>query len=321
MSVLTPITESELTNFLSHYDLGRLQQFRGIEEGTVNTNYLLTINQQSYILTIFESLTKDLANRYLELTDYLSSNTFACASAVLNNQAELIGLIKGKPACLVHFLSGASKSHPSPNDCFQIGKCLANLHQTTNAFPTKLSNPMDSLWRKKQSEKVFPHVPKDEQNLIKQALALQEQIPWDKLPKSTIHYDFFRDNVFFQDNKLSGVIDFYYACYDAMLLDLVIAINDWCTNWQDPDLKVQSMHFQALIDGYQTIRPLARIEKDTLYPLLQVMSFHFWLSRKLSQIAPPEGEKITLKDPNEFKRIYMNWLTSSFSSSSSVLSK
>lgn len=307
MSVLTTITESELTNFLDQYSLGQLQRFSGIQEGTVNTNYRVVIEEKTYILTIFEVLNQSDAEQYLSLTEFLSAHNISCAQAIRDKQGQIISRLKNKPACLVHFISGHKRTNPTPNDCFQIGKYLAQLHLKATQFSPNMTNPMGVEWRKQATQKIMYALSAKEKDLAQNALMLQETIPWSKLPKSTIHYDFFRDNVFFQGNELTGVIDFYYACYDAMLLDLVIAINDWCTNWEDPSLNINNIHLNAIIDGYQTARRLEPIEKKHFKSLLQVMSFHFWLARKASQLYPPDGEKVTLKDPEEFKKIHLNW--------------
>ena len=308
MSVITSITEGELTDFLSAYNLGKLQSYQGIAEGTVNTNYLLNINHQKYIFTVFEVLNKETAEHYLTLTEFLSKQALSCATPLLDNHQNSIRYIQGKPACLVSFLPGKSNPHPSPENCRQIGLYLAKMHINSHSFKP-LSNPMGREWRTEHASKIFAKLPINDQKLLQTGLNIQQRIHWDLLPKSTIHYDLFRDNAFFEKDQLTGVIDFYYACFDVMLLDLAIAINDWCTNWQDKKLKISPAHFHALLNSYQAIRPLEKIEQQEFLLFLQLMSFHFWLTRTVSQHCPPTGESITLKDPNEFKQIFKNWLS------------
>ena len=308
MSVLTTITEGELTHFLKDYNLGSLQSFIGISEGTVNTNYLLKINHVPYILTLFEVLKQETAEAYLSLTELLSQEKIPCATALVDSNKKSIRLLHNKPACLVRFMKGENLLTPSPRDCFQVGTFLARMHQSALHFNTKIANQMDASWRQEKTSHLMQKLSMSDQKLMNQALAIQDKIPWHLLPKSMIHYDFFRDNVFFQQAELSGIIDFYYACYDAMILDIVIAINDWCTNWQAAALPIQAIHLHAMLEGYQTVRQLEMIEKQQILPILRVMSFHFWLARTLSLVEPPKGSHITLKDPEPFKKIYLNWL-------------
>lgn len=308
MSVITTITEGELTDFLSAYNLGALQSYQGITEGTVNTNYLLKVNHQKYIFTVFEVLNKETAEHYLTLTEFLSRQKLSCATPLLDNTQNTIRYIKGKPACLVSFLPGKSNPYPSPENCRQIGLYLAKMHINTQSFKP-LSNPMGKEWRIEHASKIIGKIPPEDEALVQRGLRIQEEIRWDLLPKSTIHYDLFRDNAFFEKDRLTGVIDFYYACFDVMLLDIAVAINDWCTDWRDKELKISTTHFHALLNSYQTVRPLEKIEQQELLQFLQLMSFHFWLTRTVNQLCPPTGESITLKNPNEFKQIFTNWLS------------
>lgn len=307
MSVLTKISHSELTSFLLQYNLGQLQTFTGIQEGTVNTNYKLKIGGEYYILTLFEHMDFVLAQQYLQLTAFLTEHQITCPVTIRTREQQFVSTLCGKPACLITYLTGTTKANPSPTDCYQIGNYLAKLHLITLDFQPHLINHMDCQWRTQQAQTILPSLPSDERQQMQQALAIQESIAWENLPKSTIHYDCFRDNVFFQGEQLEGVIDFYYACYDAMVLDLAVAVNDWCTDWQHPQCPLSTQHFEAILAGYQQIRRLDAIEKMHLQPILQVMSFHFWLTRLLTRKTPVTNPLQTQKNPDEYKQVFQRW--------------
>lgn len=308
MSVLTEIKKNDINNFLAHYSLGSLTQFSAITEGTVNSNYLVSIESKKYILSLFEYLNQNEAEQYLHLTEYLHQEKLPCANPIKTNQQQYTQSLKTKPASLVEFLEGKSIAAPLSTHCRQIADFIGKMHLKTSSFPLKIKNVMDHHWLAKQCQAWLQKCLPDERHLLTAALEIEAQIPWDKLPKSIIHFDLFRDNAVFQNGQLSGVFDFYYACYDIMLLDIAISLNDWCTDWQDPTLPLKADWVALFMEAYENTRPLQEIEKQFLLPIVQLMSAHFWITRLNSQISPPSGLAITLKSPDEFKRILSNRL-------------
>lgn len=304
MTVITKLTKYELESFLPQFNLGPLTAYEEIPEGTVNTNYLLVIEERRYVLSLFEHLNLETTEQYLKLTQFLHNEQLPCATPLPNKQNKLVQLLKDKPAAIVKFLPGKNIALPNAKQCHAIGTFLAKMHLCTQSFTPHIENPMNNAWRSHHAHKLMPRASASEQALLQKGLYIQTQIPWRKLPRATVHCDLFRDNALFTQNLLTGVFDFYYACFDAMLLDIAICINDWCTSWQSPSLTVDNILAHAFIMGYQSQRQLNNLEQTQLQPMVQLMAFHFWLTRSTNQLHPPEGPNVTLKVPLEFKIIF-----------------
>tara|TARA_R110002110_G_scaffold65206_4_gene180043 strand:+ start:126645 stop:127628 length:984 start_codon:yes stop_codon:yes gene_type:complete len=309
MSVITKLTKHELESFLSDFNLAPLTDYREIPEGTVNTNYFVEARDQNYILSLFEHLNLNTARQYLKLTQFLHNQQLPCATPAYNKHGELTQLLKGKPTAVVSFLPGDNIITPNANHCFAIGEFLAKMHLCTQNYSPQIANPMGVTWRSQHAHELMPTFSTPEQELLQQGLYLQTQIPWRKLPHAMIHYDLFRDNALFTKDKLTGVFDFYYGCFDAMLLDIAICLNDWCTNWQDKALSLNQNLTQHLIAGYQSQRSLNNIERTQILPMVQLMAFHFWVTRATSQKNPVQGPRVTTKSPAEFRMIFKNRLS------------
>jgi homoserine kinase type II len=308
MSVITKLTKLELESFLSDFNLAPLSDYKEIPEGTVNTNYFLETGEQRYVLSLFEHLNLDMAEQYLKLTHFLYAKKLPCAMPIPNKNHELVQSLKNKPTAIVTRLSGGDITHPNAHQCYAVGEFLAKMHLYTQDYVPHIKNPMDSAWRSHHAHKLMPTTSNPEQNLLQQGLLIQTQIPWGKLPKAMLHYDLFRDNALFTQNKLTGVFDFYYSCFDAMLLDIAICLNDWCTDWVAPGLNLDNNLTEHLIAGYQSHRRLNKIEHAQLLPMVQLMAFHFWVARSTSLLQPRNGSKVTTKPPEEFKIIFENRL-------------
>lgn len=312
MSVITKLNKDELESFLSDFNLGSLHGYKEIPEGTVNTNYFLEISSKNeikpYVLSLFEHLNLETAEQYLQLTQFLHNKNLPCAMPSINITNQLAQLLKNKPSAIVTFLPGQSINTPNIQQCYALGEFLAQMHQCTQAYMPQIKNPMGNVWRSQHTHKLMPSFSLPEQTLAQQGLYIQTQIPWRDLPKAMIHYDLFRDNALFSQNELTGVFDFYYACFDAMLLDIAICINDWCTDWNSPERKLNNELTQALLSGYQSIRQFNNIEQQQLLPIIQLMAFHFWITRSINIKHPPKGSCVTTKSPEEFKIILENRL-------------
>lgn len=309
MSALTEIKKHDLKDFLDAFSLHEVTQLDPIAEGTVNSNYLLGTKEEKYILCLFEYLNENEAELYLKLTDFLQQNNLAVPKPQTTTSGAYTQVIKNKPACVVSYLQGQSPQVPTVKECESIGFFLGQMHHLTKAFPNKIHNTMSHAWLAQQCQQLMPQARPEDQTVLQHALQIEQAISWQSLPKSIIHFDLFRDNAFFSDQQLQGVFDFYYACYDCMIIDLAIALNDWCTDWQSPDLYLNKAKVLAVISGYEKHRPLLPQEKSMLLPCVQLMAAHFFVTRLNSQLKPLRGQAVTMKSPEEFKQIFSNRLT------------
>ena len=301
MSVYTRITRPQLDQFFSAYTLGEVVSFEGITDGIDNTNYFVTTTQGGFVLTLFESLTVDDLPHVLKLLSHLGKNSLPCPCPQSDRQGNSLRLLNGKPAAVFRRLSGAATAAPSVLHCQEIGLQLASLHRCTQdyVFPIKSGN--DLSWCKTVLGKVGAHLSAADRELIDDELAFQAENSAVNLPRGVIHADLFRDNVLFDDERLSGLLDFYSACTDTLLLDVAITANDWCCD----NGTVNNEKFRALLAAYESLRPLEPLEKQHWPILLRAAALRFWLSRLEHQCYPRPGEITQQKDPLIFRRILL----------------
>jgi len=300
MAVYTIIDPSMLDDFLAGYDLGEPTRMEGILQGIENSNYDLETTTGHYILTVFERRTAvtDLPY-YLCLMAHLANKGFPAPSPIPGNNGELIGRIKGKPAAIVTFLPGASSENPSILDAEVAGASLAHMHRTAKDFPRRRENTFGiRQWRK-----LFEHST-DKANTVMPGLAgeirqtLGElEFAWPaNLPRGSIHADLFPDNLFLNNGSVSGIIDFYFACTDALAYDLAIMLNAWCFH---PTKGWSGQHAAALQHGYESVRPLSDAEHVALPTLLKGAAMRFLLTRLFDWLNPMPGALVRPKDPLE----------------------
>jgi len=301
VSVYTRITRPQLDQFFSAYTLGEVVSFEGITDGIDNTNYFVTTTQGGFILTLFESLTADELLHFLELLSHLGKNSLSCPRPQSDRQGNSLRRLNGKPAAVFKRLSGAATASPSVLHCQEIGLQLASLHRCTQdyVFPIKSGN--DLSWCKTVLNKIGAHLSAADRELIDDELDFQAENGTVNLPRGVIHADLFRDNVLFVDERLSGLLDFYSACTDTLLLDVAITANDWCCD----NGTVNDEKFTALLAAYESLRPLEPLEKQHWPILLRAAALRFWLSRLEHQCYPRPGEITQQKDPLIFRRILL----------------
>lgn len=304
MSVYTIVSKQEMEQFLQHFDLGRLTYLEGINEGIENTNYFVDTNQGKFVLTLFEWLDESELPYFLKLMSNVASAGLPCPRPIADKQGIVLQKLIGKPAALITRLKGHTIQEPNIEQCRQVGDILARMHLAMKDFDYPRDNNRDADWFYAQSTKVEAKLSYTDKGLLRSEILYQEQHKpiLESLPSGTIHADLFKDNVLFDSDHLSGVIDFYYACQGCWLYDVAVAINDWC---RTSDQTIHPQHYRALLSAYHVRRPFVASECDAWQNVLRRASLRFWLSRICGKFFPRAGEITHIKDPDVFKNILL----------------
>jgi homoserine kinase type II len=307
MAVFTSVSEAELTAWLCDYSLGRLLELQGIASGIENTNYFVTTTNGRFVLTLFEILSADELPFYLNLMAHLARHGIPCPNPVANRHNQFLGTLNGKPACIVSRLSGKSTTTPSDTQCASIGAMLAQMHIAGQSFSQIMPNPRGATWRAATAPLLLSFLDTTQTALLENEVALQAQQNWASLPQGVIHADLFRDNVLLEEDRIVGLIDFYFACSDALLYDAAITVNDWCLN---ADGTLDSAKTRSFLLAYDAVRPLLDSEHRAWPQMLRSAALRFWLSRLFDKYLPRDGELINAHDPRHFERILKNHIAS-----------
>lgn len=301
MSVFTRITRPQFDRFFSAYALGEVVDFEGIADGIDNTNYSVTTTQGRFVLTLFESLSADELPHFLGLMAHLDRNGLPCPRPQTDMEGNTLRLLNGKPAALFLRLDGAATAAPSLLQCQEIGLQLASMHRCTEDYEFPVVSSNDISWCASVLEKISPYLSAADRSLIVEELAFQTVNSSNDLPRGVIHADLFRDNVLFDGQRLSGMLDFYSACTDVLLLDVAITANDWCCD--DGIVNIEKV--DALLAAYASLRPLTAAERRHWPVLLRLGALRFWLSRLAHQCFPRPGDMTLQKDPLAFRKILL----------------
>jgi homoserine kinase type II len=298
MSVFTPVSPEDARSLLQHYTLGELEGLEGIAQGVENTNYFLTTTTGEYVLTLFEHIPREDLPFYVGLMDHLSGAGIVCPAPMKMEDGRMIAEVNGKPACIVTRLAGAPRARPTPADCRIAGELLAAIHVAGIEYDAGLENWRGRAWREHFAETVKPRLSRAENELIASENRYQAIHDESVLPQGVIHGDYFHDNVLWDDEGTPGVIDFYFACDDALAYDLAIAVNDWCST---PEARLDPERAHALVAGYDHRRPLTDFERGLWPVMLRRAALRTWLGRLGYNHFPRESEMTIPKD-HEFSR-------------------
>jgi homoserine kinase type II len=303
MAVYTEVNDEDLARFIAGYGLGRLLSYKGIAEGVENTNYIVHCESGSYILTLYEKRVEptDLPF-FLGLMEHLAAGGVTCPLPVRDAEGRNLNMLSGRHAALITFLDGVWPRQPKVAQCFEVGRAMATMHLAGDGFSLSRKNALSLAgWRPlfdkvaARADSILPGL----QTLLAAELSVLEK-SWPRdLPQGIIHADLFPDNVFFIGDALSGLIDFYFACNDALAYDIAVCLNAWCF---DADFSFNRDKGRALLDGYQAVRPLNAFEQQAMPMLARGAAVRFLLTRSYDWLNTPKDALVARKDPFDYVR-------------------
>lgn len=303
MAVYTDISEDDLKHFIAAYEAGELLSYKGIAEGVENSNFLLHTTKFPLILTLYEKrVDRNDLPFFLGLMQHLAARGLSCPLPLPRKDGAMLGELSGRPAALISFLEGMWLRKPEAKHCREVGRALAAMHLAGEGFEIRRPNALSlagwrELWDK--SEVRADEVETGLSAEIRGEMAdLEARWPKD-LPSGVIHADLFPDNVFFIGDELSGLIDFYFACNDLLAYDVSICLNAWCF---EKDGAYNITKGKALLEGYQSVRPLSPEEIAALPILARGSALRFFLTRLYDWLTTPAGALVVKKDPLEYLR-------------------
>jgi homoserine kinase type II len=301
MAVYTDVAADELAEFLADYALGELLSYKGIAEGVENSNFLLHTTAGFFFLTLYEKRVAagDLPF-FLGLMAHLARHGITCPQPVTTRKGEALGTLAGRPAAIIGFLEGVWLRNCEPAHCAAVGRALAKLHLAGRDFAMTRVNALSVPgWRPlyEQAASRADTLQHGLRTLLSDELDHLEKF-WPKnLPQGVIHADLFPDNVLFLGDKLSGLIDFYFACNDILAYDVAICLNAWCF---ERDHSFNAAKARAFLDAYNRVRKLSEAEQQALPVLARGAAIRFLLTRLVDFLNVPPGALVLPKDPLEY---------------------
>tara|TARA_B100001093_G_scaffold213172_1_gene204505 strand:+ start:6515 stop:7483 length:969 start_codon:yes stop_codon:yes gene_type:complete len=303
MAVYTKIKKENISYINKKFNIEKFDSFQGIKQGIENTNYLLKTKAKKYILTIFE---KRVSNKelpfFMKLMEILNNYEINCPRPIKNKEGNYLFELKNKKACIVTFLDGHDKKVLSNKNCYEIGKIIARMHVITKKIKIFRKNSM-GINNLKPLLKSIKFKKKEANNIEKFLKTNLKDIKkkWPKiLPSGIIHGDLFIDNIFFKNNKLSGILDFYFAANEYLIYEIAICINALCFDKKGNKFNINRKKVKNLVNGYESIRKITEKEKKSLNVLCRGAAIRYLLTRLYDYSNTPKTALIKIKDPNEY---------------------
>jgi len=305
MSVYTELTHANIATILEDYNLGTLQSFEGIAAGIENSNFFIDTEQGRFVLTVFERMNAQELPYFMRLMRHLAGKGLSCPDVMQRHDDSLLFEVQdggeSKWGCIVSCLSGKTLDNLNAAQLHASGQVLAQLHLAGESFAEVRSNPTGMVWLQEHADKVLQGTAKAygdmASELLRDELKNQQQQSWDDLPQGVIHGDLFVDNILFDGDKVSGIIDFYYAHTAPWVMDIAITLNAQAVMLGDED----DRRIEAFLAGYESVRALQENEFQALPVSLRLGALRFWVSRLYDALFPRDGALTQTKDPEEYR--------------------
>jgi homoserine kinase type II len=305
MAVFTEVSFDEAAALVSRLCIGELTALAGITAGIENTNYFADTTQGRYVLTLFERLTFEQLPFYLHLMKHLAGRGIPVPGPQADENGEILHALKGKPAAVVDRLRGRHHLAPDTAHCESVGAMLARMHLAGRDFPLYQPNLRGLAWWEETVPVVVPFLASPQRELIEAELEFQRHVgasaQYAELPRGPIHADLFRDNVMFEDERLTGFFDFYFAGVDSFLFDIAVCLNDWCIDIESG--RLDEVRAAAFVAAYDAVRPLTGGELRSMPALLRAAALRFWISRLWDLHLPRDAAMLKAHDPAHFERV------------------
>jgi homoserine kinase type II len=303
MAVYTEVGDEDLAKFAAEYDIGAVTSCKGIAEGVENSNYLLHTERGAFILTLYEKRVRaqDLPF-FLGFMEHLSRAGLACPTPVHGRDGKALRTLCGRPAAVITFLEGMWPRQVTPMHCRLLGEAMARMHVAGQSFPMVRPNDLSLQGWRKLAQSCLPRASEVNDFL---APLIRDELEhlgarWPKdLPAGVIHADLFPDNVFFLGERVSGIIDFYFACNDLFAYELAICLNAWCFE-REGDFNVTKA--RLMLQAYRQVRPITAAEIAALPLLARGSALRFLLTRLYDWLNHPAGAFVRPKDPMEYAK-------------------
>lgn len=315
MSVYTSLTPIIIETLLERYHVGKLLDYRGINNGIENSNYYLLTTRGEWVLTIIEKLNISEMNKIIRLMHHLQEHQIPSQIPCRDKQGRWLQIFNEKPILLHKFLRGEPLLDTNTDFCLQIGSLLGQIHKCSPDTPFLAIDSYNLKWCQSKAAGIISRLSAPDKKLLTNELFYQENVKSsDMLPTGIIHTDLFIDNVLFHSGRISAIIDLYSAASGEFIYDLAVTINAWCANRYG---EINPTKKAALINGYHQQRPLTLTERELLHSRQRFAALRYWLSRLIEHFHPRTGELREQRSPNEYRDILTSLSVSSTLTASS----
>ncbi len=304
MAVYTQVSAEALARFLTRFDHGELVSAKGIAEGVENSNYLVDTTTGRFILTLYEKrVSVDDLPFFMAMLDHLAVRGNPVPRALPDRDGEIIHTLEGRPACLIEFLTGVSVSHPTPAQAHAAGASMGRMHAGLADFTGQRPNTLGPAGWTELLGRCGRDLDSIEPGLFDRVASSLDRVlaAWPTgLAHAAIHADLFPDNVLMLGDRVTGLIDFYFACTDIRAYDLAVMHSAWAFDalGEPCDPAVGT----ALIAGYDASFGLSPEERAALLTLAQGACIRFLLTRAWDWLNTPADALVTRKDPLAYLR-------------------
>jgi homoserine kinase type II len=305
MAVFTEVSFDEAAALVRKLDLGHLRTLAACAGGIENTNYFVATDAGSYVLTLFERLAVDELPFYLHLMQHLAGRAVPVPDPMPDRAGRILHRLKGKPAVVVNRLRGQSELDPSTTHCAALGAMLARMHLAGRDYGRYQPNLRGLRWWAETAPLVWPYLGEDQRALLTGEMDFQTRTAASQdcaaLPRGPVHADLFRDNVLFEGDRLTGILDFYFAGCDAWVYDIGVCLNDWCVDLESG--RHDATREAAFLAAYESVRPLLAQERRLLPAMQRAAALRFWLSRLRDLHLPRLAAVLKPHEPGHFERV------------------
>mgnify|MGYP003428924073 CR=1 FL=1 len=304
MAVFTEVPFSDAAALLSRLGAGELLSLTGIPAGIENTNYFAVTAERQLVITVFERLSRSELPFYLGLMEHLALRGLPVPRPLAADSGELTHTLSGKPAAVTLRLPGAPQLTPTPLQSERVAQTLAQLHVAGRDYARQQPNPRGLAFWEASVPWLAPLLPQASRALLTSELVFQQQLAastaYTALPRGATHGDLFRDNVLFENDRLTGLLDFYFAATDSFLFDLAVCLNDWCGA---PDGSLSTERAADFVTAYERVRELEELERELIPACLRAAALRFWITRLVDVHRPRDASLLKPHDPAQFERI------------------